>query len=97
MDALLKYHLFTYIIVKLHFHGDLMNSFNLQRRRHNSQVCFAPSWNEQGIWSINEILDILHAIQIGDFMKTLEKYYMQLEAKKEIRLLTNAPLMPIRF
>jgi hypothetical protein len=97
MDALLKYHLSTYMIVKLYLRGDLINSFNLQRMRHNSQVCSAPSWNKQAIWSINEIVDILHAIQKGDFVKTLEKYYMQLEAKKEIRLMTNTQLMPIRF
>jgi len=45
---------------------------------------------KKGIGFINEIVDIVHVIKKADFMKTLEKYYMQVEAKKEVMLMTNA-------
>lgn len=47
-----------------------MDRFNLQRLRHNSQVRSAPSLKKT-IGSINEIVDIVHVIRKGDFMKTL--------------------------
>jgi hypothetical protein len=65
-----------------------MESFNLQRLWHHSQVCSAPSLLKKS--SIIKIVDILHVIKNGDFMNTLEKYYIQLKAKKEIILMTNA-------
>jgi len=76
------------IIITLQLHGDLIDSFNLQRMWHHSKICSAPSLKK--IVSINEIVDILRVMKKGDFMKTVEKYYMQLEAKKEIILITNA-------
>jgi hypothetical protein len=83
MDALLKVpfiYIYIYIIITLQLHGDLMDSFNLQSLRDHSQVCSAGRGEE----SIKEVMDILHVIKKGGFMKTLQKYYMQLEAKKEI-------------
>lgn len=86
MDALLKVpFMYIHIIIKLQLHENLMDSFNLQRLRHHSLRLL----EKKAIGSIKEIVDILHVIKKGDFMKTLEKYYMQLEAKKEIVLITN--------
>ena len=91
MDALLKVpFMYIYIIITLQLHGDLTDNFNLQRLRHNFQVCSAsPLKKRKASGSINEIVDIAHAVKKSGIMKALEKYYMQLETNKEI-LMTNA-------